>query len=106
MPEDLSHLFSQLIEEWIAMVNEEVEAKEIVEDIPVVMSTDDINVRLPHLGRAIISRFEFREPTLEQGVSQGSVLSSLLMHRGRLGRASPGPDGFSMNHLAVNDLQD
>ena len=103
MPEDLSHLFSQLIEEWIAMVNEEVEAKEIVEDIPVVMSTDDI--RLPQFGRAIISGFEFMEPTLEQGVSQGSVLSSLLMNRGRLGRSVPGPDGFSMNHLAMIEFQ-
>ena len=105
MPEDLSHLFSQLIEEWFAMVNEEVEAKEIVEDIPVVMLTNDI--WLPQFGRAIISGFEFMEsePTLEQGVSKGSVLSSLLMNRGRLGRADPGPDGFSMNHLAMIESQ-
>ena len=98
MPEDLSHLLPQLIEEWLAMVNVEVEVKEIVEDVYVVMSTEDTNVHLPRLGRAIIFRFEFRELIMQRGVSQGSVLS--LMRRG------PSPDDISMHLLAGNDLQD
>ena len=60
------------------MLNVEVEAKEIVEDVPVVMSTEGTNNRLPQIGRAITFRFEFKEPshgaTTEQGVSQGSCL--------------------------------